>query len=70
MDVSLSYINRKIGLSLGADEVIGLLKRMQLGAELSASGNNQDNITVFVPPTRSDILHPCDVLEEVAIAYG
>lgn len=38
MDVSLSYINRKIGLSLGADEVIGLLKKMQLGAELSASG--------------------------------
>lgn len=48
MDVSLSYINCKIGLSLGADEVIGLLKKMQLGAELSASGNNQDNITVFV----------------------
>lgn len=70
MDVSLSYINRKIGLSLGADEVIGLLNKMQLGAEQSVSGKNQDNITVFVPPTRSDILHPCDVMEDVAIAYG
>ncbi|KAK9926203.1 hypothetical protein M0R45_023445 [Rubus argutus] len=70
MDVSLSYINRKIGLSLGADEVIGLLNKMQLGAEQSVSGKNQDNITVYVPPTRSDILHPCDVMEDVAIAYG
>ncbi|XP_004299260.1 PREDICTED: probable phenylalanine--tRNA ligase beta subunit-like [Fragaria vesca subsp. vesca] len=69
MDVSLSYINRKIGLSLGADEVIDLLNKMQLEAQQS-SGNNQDIITVLVPPTRSDILHPCDVMEDVAIAYG
>ncbi|TQD79775.1 hypothetical protein C1H46_034638 [Malus baccata] len=39
---------------------------MQLHAEQSKS----DNITVSVPPTRSDILHPCDVVEDVAIAYG
>ncbi|PRQ16427.1 putative phenylalanine--tRNA ligase [Rosa chinensis] len=70
MDVSLSYINRKIGLSLGADEVIDLLNKMQLGAQQSVSGNKQDNITVLIPPTRSDILHPCDVMEDVAIAYG
>jgi len=23
-----------------------------------------------VPPTRSDVLHPCDIAEDVAIAYG
>lgn len=23
-----------------------------------------------VPPTRSDVLHPCDIMEDVAIAYG
>lgn len=23
-----------------------------------------------IPPTRHDILHPCDVAEDVAIAYG
>ncbi|XP_050379223.1 phenylalanine--tRNA ligase beta subunit, cytoplasmic [Argentina anserina] len=70
MDVSLSYINSRIGPSLGADEVIDLLKKMQLGAQQSVSGNKSDTITVLVPPTRSDILHPCDVMEDVAIAYG
>lgn len=23
-----------------------------------------------IPPVRSDVLHPCDVMEDVAIAYG
>ncbi|XP_008240048.1 PREDICTED: phenylalanine--tRNA ligase beta subunit, cytoplasmic-like [Prunus mume] len=66
MDVSLSYVNGTIGVSLEAEEVTDLLNRMQLRAEQSISGD----ITVFVPPTRSDILHPCDVMEDVAIAYG
>ncbi|CAN6717602.1 unnamed protein product [Malus baccata var. baccata] len=66
MDVSLSYVNSCAGVSLEAKEVTDLLKRMQLNAEQSKS----DNITVSVPPTRSDILHPCDVVEDVAIAYG
>ncbi|XWS37551.1 hypothetical protein CRYUN_Cryun19dG0053400 [Craigia yunnanensis] len=47
--------------------VTSLLNRMQLHAEQAGSG---DNINVSVPPTRSDILHPCDVMEDVAIAYG
>ncbi|CAB4279240.1 unnamed protein product [Prunus armeniaca] len=66
MDVSLPYVNGTIGVSLEAEEVTDLLNRMQLHAEQSVSGD----ITVFVPPTRSDILHPCDVMEDVAIAYG
>ena len=27
-------------------------------------------LSVRVPITRSDVLHPCDVAEDVAIAYG
>lgn len=29
-----------------------------------------DTLQVHVPPTRSDVLHACDVVEDVAIAYG
>lgn len=29
-----------------------------------------DKITVSVPASRPDILHECDIMEEVAIAYG
>ena len=36
---------------------------MQLRAEKSATNDNQCNIKVLVPPTRSDVLHACDVME-------
>ncbi|KAI9117240.1 hypothetical protein K1719_011406 [Acacia pycnantha] len=70
MEVSLSYINGLIGVSLEMEEVTGLLNRMQLHAKQSVADNGQCNIVVSVPPSRSDILHPCDVMEDVAIAYG
>ncbi|XP_071925210.1 phenylalanine--tRNA ligase beta subunit, cytoplasmic-like isoform X1 [Coffea arabica] len=70
MDVPLSYITRIVGVSLPEKEVASLLYRMQLEAKLSISGDETVNFTVSVPPTRSDILHPCDVAEDVAIAYG
>ncbi|GLT69211.1 hypothetical protein SLA2020_413800 [Shorea laevis] len=69
MEVSLSYITGAIGVPLEAEEVTSLLNRMQLHAEQSVSGDNS-TINVSVPPTRSDVLHPCDVMEDVAIAYG
>ncbi|XP_071737837.1 phenylalanine--tRNA ligase beta subunit, cytoplasmic [Rutidosis leptorrhynchoides] len=71
MKVSLAYINGIAGLSLEADKVAGLLNKMQLHAEKSVSEDNNDCIfNVSVPPTRSDVLHACDVAEDVAIAYG
>ncbi|KAH1248542.1 Phenylalanine--tRNA ligase beta subunit, cytoplasmic [Glycine max] len=70
MEVSLSYITGLIGVSLEAEEVTKFLNRMQLHAKLSTSDNKQCNFVVSVPPYRSDVLHPCDVMEDVAIAYG
>ena len=29
-----------------------------------------DRIEVTIPPTRHDVLHACDIYEDVAIAYG
>lgn len=34
------------------------------------SPENDDELLVQVPPTRPDILHECDIMEDVAIAYG
>ncbi|KAK4413309.1 Phenylalanine--tRNA ligase beta subunit, cytoplasmic [Sesamum alatum] len=70
MVVPLSYITSAVGISLPATEVASLLNKMQLHAEHSVSANNETSFTISVPPTRSDILHPCDVDEDVAIAYG
>ena len=60
LEVELSYINRFVGVQLAAPVVADLLSRMALDASASDDGSS---ITVRVPPTRSDILHPCDVVE-------
>lgn len=28
------------------------------------------NLKVKIPPTRHDVIHACDIYEDVAIAYG
>ena len=44
---------------------------MQLGpAEVVDMADGAKGISVHVPPTRSDVLHAVDVVEDVAIAYG
>lgn len=66
--VSIPYINRMTGLQLDAPHICKLLARMLLHAVPNAS--NPDAVDVHVSPVRSDILHACDIMEDVAIAYG
>ncbi|RXW24622.1 hypothetical protein EST38_g1242 [Candolleomyces aberdarensis] len=63
-----SYVNSCTGLSLSADEVATLLKRMSLNPALKEGST--DEILVNIPSTRPDIFHECDIMEDVAIAYG
>lgn len=65
---SVSYVNAALGLNLTPVEMAGLLRKMSLTATPSSSA--QDTLDVSVPCTRSDILHECDVMEDVGIAYG
>ena len=65
---SSSYINAATGLTLSRSEQSNLLTRMSLFAQPSTT--NEDQLAVSVPPTRSDILHECDIMEDAAIAYG
>jgi phenylalanyl-tRNA synthetase beta subunit len=72
LDVSVSTINQGLGLALTTEQLVELLKGMQLsaGPNNSSSSSEAGSIALHVPPTRSDILHACDVVEDVAIAYG
>ncbi|RIB10673.1 beta subunit of phenylalanyl-tRNA synthetase [Gigaspora rosea] len=67
MTVKADYINACTGLSLETSELVTLLKRMSLSAK---AVNEEAKILVEVPPTRADVLHACDIMEDVAIAYG
>ncbi|KAF9495436.1 phenylalanyl-tRNA synthetase [Pleurotus eryngii] len=68
MSAHASYINSCTGLSLSSSEVKTLLERMSLSATISPS--NPDEVLVEIPPTRPDIFHECDIMEDAAIAYG
>ncbi|KAJ8954974.1 hypothetical protein NQ318_000405 [Aromia moschata] len=51
----------------GPENIVALLTKMCLKSELSSNG---DDIKVNIPPTRHDVIHACDIYEDVAIAYG
>ena len=65
---SISYINACCGLTLTAPEICTLLTRMSHHA--IPSPTSPDLIDVHIPPTRADVLHQADIMEDVAIAYG
>ncbi|KAI6227038.1 Phenylalanyl-tRNA synthetase beta subunit [Aphelenchoides besseyi] len=64
--VKVDNVNKKIGVKCTADEMVSLLYKMCLSAKV----NGKDELEVVVPPTRHDILHECDIAEDVALAYG
>ncbi|KAL0078849.1 DNA-binding transcription regulator [Phycomyces blakesleeanus] len=64
----IDYINSCTDLSLSSDEICALLGKMSLEASLNPKDKNE--LLVQVPPTRWDILHACDIMEDVAISYG
>ncbi|XP_018580041.1 phenylalanine--tRNA ligase beta subunit [Anoplophora glabripennis] len=65
--VSVRKVNRKIGINESPEGVAELLTKMCLKSEITSNG---DDIKVTIPPTRHDVIHPCDIYEDVAIAYG
>lgn len=65
----LSYINSCTGLSLDTTQVSTFLNRMGHEARPSTS-NPKEIVEVDIPSTRPDVLHECDLMEDVAVAYG
>ena len=66
LSLDKEYINRRLGLNLYAASVADALKRMMIDAHPV----DESHVQTFVPPTRADVLHACDLAEDVAIAYG
>ena len=64
--IDLDEIRRLTGLALSGEDIVEALEKMNYGARLS--GKNR--VAVSVPAYRTDILHPVDIIEDVAIGYG
>lgn len=66
MTIDIEDINSMIGLDLTGNEIIQALERTGYGAKLMKT----KQVQVQVPKFRMDILHPVDVIEDIAIGYG
>jgi phenylalanyl-tRNA synthetase beta chain len=67
MTASVKYINACVGIQQTGQELANLVEKMSLKATLSKDGTE---LLVKVPPTRADVLHQCDIMEDAAIAYN
>lgn len=64
--VEVAYVNSCTGLSQSASTMCAQLGKMSMVARAVS----EEQLLVDVPCTRADILHQCDIMEDVAIAYG
>ncbi len=72
MHASISYINSCIGsnVKLTEQQIVDYLAKMCLPSKVIDGVSGTREVEVSIPVTRSDILHPCDIMEDVAVAYG
>ncbi|MBN2335923.1 phenylalanine--tRNA ligase subunit beta [Candidatus Bathyarchaeota archaeon] len=64
MELDNGYVNHTLGSSFTPDESARELEKMGHGAEVEG-----DTIKVSIPCYRADIMHPIDLVEDVAIAH-
>ena len=65
---NIEYLKQLSGIpkTVTSDEIVDLLAKM----ELNSRKLNEKELEVDAPITRSDVLHQCDIAEDLAIAYG
>jgi len=66
VDLTVSYVNKMLGMKFITDEVQNLLIKTGMESKII----NTNRLKVYIPPYRTDILHAMDVVEDIAIAYG
>jgi phenylalanyl-tRNA synthetase beta chain len=68
--VELAEAKRWLGLPLDAASLVGSLRKMRFDVQPAVGPGSEGRFLVSFPPYRTDIRHPVDVLEDVAIGYG
>ncbi|WP_214778197.1 phenylalanine--tRNA ligase subunit beta [Exiguobacterium sp. s22] len=64
IQVSIDYINKRLGMMLDRQTIVHILERLGLATE------GDDVLTVHIPSRRPDLELPADITEEVARLYG
>jgi phenylalanyl-tRNA synthetase beta chain len=63
-EVDVNYANRMLGIDV---ESVAIKSLQKMGYDAYKEGNI---LNVKIPPWRVDILHPVDIVEDIAIGYG
>lgn len=66
--IDADKVNKLVGIQQSPEKIAALLSKMCLTSWVEKGKKN--TIKVEIPPTRHDVLHSCDIYEDVAIAYG
>jgi len=64
-EFNINDFSKVIGVDFSSDQLINFLERLRYGVNREA-----EKLIVEVPFYRVDVLHPIDVIEDVAILYG
>lgn len=65
MKLNHDEICNLIGIDLTDEEIVQSLERMGYGAK-----STKNQVQVLIPKYRMDIMHPVDIMEDIAIGYG
>ena len=67
MSCRIDYVNDYLGYAFSNADIQDLLAKMGIGYE---EGKSKKEFNALIPAYRTDILHPIDLVEDIAIAYG
>lgn len=67
-EVEVEKLNSLLGLKLDLEKIT--LAAEKMGLKVVGNSDDGKTVKVEVPPTRADILHSCDVVEDIGIGYG
>ncbi len=63
--ISRKDIERRLGMNLDSDAIVASLAKVRMDAQAE-----DDVFRVTVPFYRTDVMHPVDIIEDVAIGFG
>ena len=66
VELSYDYVHNLIGKEIGKDTI----KEIVSSLEMQIESETADGISIVVPPYRSDVQRPCDVVEDILRIYG
>lgn len=67
-EAEIDYLNSCTGLNESPESLCKLLEKMAYVSKPSSKDSNL--LEVAIPPTRADVLHQCDIMEDLAVCYG